>query len=162
MRVVVADTTPIRYLSEIGFLSLLPRLFEIIFIPSIVYEELQNSATPEPVRAALKPPPAWLKVVPTEATDDDPMLRFLDKGEQAALALGLSLEADLMLIDERKAAAAAARHKGLPFTGTLGILILAAQRQWLDLDDAFARLRRTNFHCSEKLLLTLLARHGKR
>ena len=55
MRVVVADTTPIRYLAEIGHLDLLPRLFETVFIPSVVYKELQHPATPQPV---LKPPPA--------------------------------------------------------------------------------------------------------
>jgi predicted nucleic acid-binding protein len=74
--------------------------------------------------------------------------------------LGLHLGADLILIDERKGAAAA-RRKGLPLTGTLGLLILAAQRQWLDLADAFASLRRTNFHCSEDLLQSLLSRYGK-
>ncbi len=160
MRVVVADTTPIRYLAAIGHLHLLPRLFGTIFVPSVVYEELQNPATPQFVRAALKPPPAWLKVVPAEVADNDPVLLALDEGEGAALTLGLSLGADLVLIDERKGAAAA-RLKGLPFTGTLGLLTLAAQRQWLDLADAFAQLRRTNFHCSEDLLRSLLSRHGK-
>jgi predicted nucleic acid-binding protein len=37
MQVIVADTTPVRYLTEIGHLDLLPRLFETISIPSIVY-----------------------------------------------------------------------------------------------------------------------------
>src|SRR3954451_16921178 len=125
MRVVVADTPPIRYLAEIGHLDLLPRLFETVFIPSVVYKELQHPATPQSVRAALKPRPAWLKVIPTEVVDEDPVLLTLDEGERAALILGLRLGADLILIDERKGAAAA-RRKGFPFTGTLGVLILAA------------------------------------
>lgn len=36
MRVVVADTSPVRYLAEIGQLGLLPRLFGGIFIPAVV------------------------------------------------------------------------------------------------------------------------------
>jgi predicted nucleic acid-binding protein len=104
MCVVVADTTPIRYLTAIGHLDLLPRLFETIFVPSVVYEELQNPATPQMVRVALKPPPAWLKVVSAEVTDD-PVLLALDEGERAALTLALSLGADLILLDERKGAA---------------------------------------------------------
>ena len=46
----------------------------------------------------------------------------LDEGEKAALTLGVTLGCSLILIDERKGAAAA-RIKGLEFTGTLGILI---------------------------------------
>jgi len=161
MRVVVADTTPARYLAEIGHLDLLPRLFETIFIPSVVYEELQHPASPQSVRAGFNPPPEWLKIVPTEVAGNDPVLVALDDGEKAALTLGLSLRADLILIDERKGAAAA-RIKGLEFTGTLGILILAAQRQWIDLAEAFARLRQTNFYCSEDLMRSLLSRRGKK
>jgi len=56
MQVVVADTTPVRYLAEIGHLDLLPRLFETIFIPSVVYEELQHPASPQIVRAVFNPP----------------------------------------------------------------------------------------------------------
>ncbi|MBV9034384.1 MAG: DUF3368 domain-containing protein [Acidobacteriaceae bacterium] len=160
MRVVVADTTPIRYLTSIGYLDLLPRLFENVLIPAVVYEELQHPATPQPVRAALKPTPTWLKVISTEVTDD-PILQVLDEGERAALTLGLRLGADLILMDERKGAAVA-RRKGLPFTGTLGILILAAERQWLDLADTFARLRQTNFHYSEDLLQSLLLQHRRK
>ena len=160
MRVVVADTTPIRYLTCVGYLDLLPRLFENVLIPAVVYEELQHPATPQPVRAALKPTPTWLKVISTEVTDD-PILQVLDEGERAALTLGLRLGADLILMDERKGAAVA-RRKGLPFTGTLGILILAAERQWLDLADAFARLRQTNFHYSEDLLQSLLLQHRRK
>lgn len=160
MQVVVADTTPVRYLAEIGHLDLLPRLFETIFIPSVVYEELQHPASPQIVRAVFNPPPAWLKIVATEVADDDPVLMALDEGEKAALTLGVTLGADLILIDERKGAAAA-RIKGLEFTGTLGILIRAAQRQWIDLADAFARLRQTNFYCSEDLMRSLLARYKK-
>ena len=55
MQVVVADTTPVRYLAEIGHLDLLPRLFETIFIPSVVYEELQHPASPQIVRAVFQP-----------------------------------------------------------------------------------------------------------
>ena len=156
MRVVVADTTSARYLAEIGYLEFLPRLFETIFIPLVVYQELQHPASPAIVRAAFNPPPRWLQIVATEAIDDDSILMALDDGEGAAPALGLSLRADLILIDERKGADA--RLKGLEFTGTLGILILAAQRQWIDLAEAFEGPRQTNFYCSENLMRSLLSR----
>jgi predicted nucleic acid-binding protein len=121
-------------------------------------KELQHPASPQSVRAVFNPPPVWLKIVVTEVADDDPVLMVLDEGEKAALTLGVNLGADLILIDERKGAAAA-KIKGLEFTGTLGILIRAAQRQWIDLGEAFARLRQTNFYCSDDLIRSLLARY---
>ena len=42
MQIVVADTTPLRYLAEIDYLDLLPRLFESIYIPAVVFRELQR------------------------------------------------------------------------------------------------------------------------
>ena len=39
MRLVVADTSPLRYLVQIDQIALLPGLFEKIFIPSVVWAE---------------------------------------------------------------------------------------------------------------------------
>ncbi len=66
---------------------------------------------------------------------DDPLLRALDDGERSAISLGLSVSADLILIDDRKGAVAA-RSKGLEVTGTLGILDLAAHRSSSDISGA--------------------------
>lgn len=158
MRIIVADTTPIRYLAEIGHLDLLPRLFETIYIPSVVYAELQQSATPPDVSNQLAPPPSWLKIVSPQNVDTDPVFLVLDEGERSALSLGVQLRADLILIDERRGAAIA-RQKGLQITGTLGILVRAARRNMVALADAIARLRKTTFRCSEELLTALLAEH---
>ena len=160
MRVIVADTTPIRYLVETGHIDLLPRLFGTVFIPSVVYGELQHPAAPLPVRSTLKTPPAWLRVMPT-ATSADPALQALDEGEKAALILGLELHADLILVDERKGAAVA-REKGFEITGALGILVIASRRELIDLEEAFALLRGTNFHFSEALLNELIHREKNR
>jgi predicted nucleic acid-binding protein len=158
MRIVVADTTPIRYLAEIGHLGTLPRLFEIVYIPSVVFHELQQPKTPLLVRRQIEAPPSWLKVASPESSDSDPALLTLDDGERDALTLGLQLKADLILIDERKAAAVA-RQRGLEVTGTLGVLVRAKQAKLLSLSEAFSRLRQTTFHCSDDLMTTLLARH---
>jgi len=47
----------------------------------------------------------------------DPALSNLDPGERAAIALGITLKADLILLDERRGNAAAT-GKGLEVTGT--------------------------------------------
>jgi len=71
----------------------------------------------------------------------------------------MALRADLILIDDRKGAAAA-RRKGFEITGTLGLLTRAAQRGLLDLAGALARLKRTNFHYRQELLDELLKKCG--
>jgi len=56
----------------------------------------------------------------------------------------MELHADVLLMDDQEGVAVA-RNKGFEVIGTLGILGRAAQRQLLDLADAFDRLKRTNF-----------------
>ena len=159
MLVVVADTTPIRYLAEIYHLDLLPRLFTTVYIPTAVYQELQQSATPPSVRSQLATSPAWLVLAP-EAPTTDPGLLALDEGERAALTLGMTLHADLILIDERKGTAAAAQ-RGFETTGTLGLLVRAARLGLVDLEDVFNRLKATTFRHNKDLLPALLAQHQK-
>jgi predicted nucleic acid-binding protein len=157
MLLVVADTSPIRYLVQIGHIMLLPQLFEKIFIPSIVYDELRHPSTPVPVRTWTNATPAWLEVLPV-VVSDDPAFQTLDDGEKSALTLGVTLGADLILIDDRKGAAVA-RKKGFEITGTLGLLTRAAERGLLDLADALALLKRTNFHYRQELLDDVLKKY---
>ena len=84
--------------------------------------------------------------------------QILDPGERAALALGLSLHATLILVDDRKAVAVAIQ-KGFEVTGTLGLLIRAAQDGLLDFPSALERLKATNFHYRQELLTALLAEY---
>ena len=43
MRLVVADTSPLNYLILIGQVEVLPVLFERVFVPQIVENELRHS-----------------------------------------------------------------------------------------------------------------------
>jgi predicted nucleic acid-binding protein len=154
---VVADTGPIRYLVEIGHIGILPRLFERVLIPSVVYDELCSPSAPAPVRDWVNALPAWLEVRPV-VVGDDPAFRSLDDGEKSALTLGMALRANLILIDDRNGAAVALQ-KGFEITGTLGLLIRSAQRGLLDLADALARLKRTNFHYRQELFDDILKKY---
>ena len=158
MRLVVADTSPIFYLLSIGQVDLLPRLFGKVFLPDAVHKELCHPAAPAMVRDWVAGFPAWLEVKQVDAIDDV-TLQPLGAGERAAITLALSLHADLILIDERKGTAVAL-GKGLDVTGTLGVLGLAARRGLVDLADAFARLKRTNFRYRQETMETLLSGQG--
>lgn len=157
MRVVVADTGPLRYLLAIGHIDIPPQLFETISIPTTVHDELRHPSAPALVRHWATTPPPWLEVLPVAPTDD-PALQILDPGERAAVTLGLSLHADLILMDDRKGVTVATQ-KGFEVIGTLGVLVRASRLGMLDFPAALARLKETNFHYRQKLIDDLLTKH---
>lgn len=159
MRLVVADTSPLRYLVQIDEIEPLPKLFDRIFVPTIVHQELSHRSAPEVVRNWIGSRPGWLEITEVYA-GDDPSLVMLDEGEKAAIALGQLISADLLLIDDRRGAGIA-RNKGFEVTDTLGILDLAARRGLVNLADAVARLRNTNFRRRDALFDALLKQHNQ-
>lgn len=160
VQVVVADTSPLHYLVLIGQIDLLSRLFAAVTIPIVVRDELLHPNTPQPVLDWATDPPPWLTVATAPAHDEQAPQR-LDPGERAAIALALALRANLMLMDDR-AGVAAARAQGLAVVGTIGILDLAGRRKLIDIGDAVARLKTTNFRYRPSLLDALLTGSGNR
>jgi len=145
---VVADSSPLIVLVNIGHVHVLPRLFGQVVIPPQVLAELERSNRPQAVREFVASRPTWLVERTPTALQPIPALHA---GELAAISLALELKADLLLIDEvRGRQAAAGRH--IPFTGTIGVLELAADRALLDLADAFERVKNTDFWISPELL----------
>jgi predicted nucleic acid-binding protein len=161
VRLIIADTGPINYLVLIGNIDLLPVLFEKVILPSAVQAELTDPDAPPSVRNWIADPPAWLEVheTPSRAFDQT-SVEGLDDGETAAIALAIALEADLLLMDDRKGVIVA-RRKGLRVTGTLGVLDLAAQRALVNFAQAVNRLRRTSFRIPEALLNSLMKKHAE-
>src|SRR4051812_43006999 len=119
MRLVVADTGPLNYLVIIGQVAILPALFERIFVPQIVQNELRHNEAPDSVRRWIAAPPSWLEIVQAEHDNSDPELLRLDEGERAAIVLAAQIGADLLLIDDRDGVNVA-RGRGFAVTGTLG------------------------------------------
>ena len=158
---VISDTTPVRYLVLIGSADLLPALYGDVLIPETVAAELQHPHTPEPVRRWMANPPAWLQITSLADLPSITLSADLDPGEYDAIRLALHRQADLVLMDERDGVEEA-RRLGLTVTGTLGILDQAAARQLIRLDEAFVRLRETNFRIDPSLLHRLLQADAKR
>lgn len=160
-RVVISDTSPLRYLVLIGQADLLPALYTEVLIPEAVADELNQPATPEPVRRWITHRPSWLQVVPLTAKHASVSLSNLDPGEHDAILLALHLKADLVLMDEREGVEEA-RRLGLTVTGTLGVLDRAAERGLIQLASAIASLRQTNFRVDPGLLDRLLTADSRR
>jgi predicted nucleic acid-binding protein len=154
VRVVVADTGPLRYLVLIDAVGLLPRMFSKVLIPEAVRAELSRPRTPEAVRAWLAAAPPWLEPHPNPTRAELPLPQ-LGGGERATIALAHAVGASVILMDDR-AGVAAARAQGFEVARTLAVLIRAAQLGLIDLSAAFARLAATNFRYPPALLEALL------
>lgn len=152
---VVSDTSPILYLLLIDRLELLPRLYQTIHIPEMVRDEMQASGAPLSLQQWIAAPPAWLEICPNP-TEDISTLQRLQAGERAAILLAISLQADLLIVDDRDARSIA-QQLGLQITGMLGILGEAAKRNWIDFPSTLDRLlQETNFRASPQLIRDLL------
>jgi hypothetical protein len=121
-----SNTSPISNLAIIGHLALLRSQFEAIWIPEAVQAELR--AVPNPSAAASIAQAFREGWITLRAVCDERIVRLLEaglhRGEAEAIALGLELPADLVLLDER-AGRSAAERLGLRVTGVLGILLRA-------------------------------------
>jgi hypothetical protein len=94
--------------------------------------------------------PPWIEVRRTAGLPDA-ALADLDPGERDAIQLAQEEQADLLLIDERRGRLEAKR-RGLATTGTLGVLLVAAQKGLIDAAAAYQQLTtKTNFRCSLEL-----------
>jgi len=155
--IVVADTSPLNYFVQIGCESVLSSLYQRVLIPPSVLDELGHAGAPKIVGEWLLDLPRWIEVRRT-AAPPDAALADLDPGEREAIQLAQEQRADLLLIDERLGRLVAKR-RGLATTGTLGVLLAAAQKGLLDAAATFQQLAaKTNFRCSPELQNTFLQR----
>jgi predicted nucleic acid-binding protein len=148
--IVIADSSPLRYLILVQEVHLLATLFGIIVIPPGVLSELTRPSTPDPVRIWMEHLPEWVKV----KSPGIPLPIFstsLDQGEREAIALAEELAADVLLADDGAARREAAQ-RNIPVQGTLGILDLAAEHDLVNFSEAIRKLAQTNFRAGGKLI----------
>lgn len=126
--IVVSDASPLIALAIIGEIDLLRRLYGEIVVPEAVYREVTNSRPFAPGAAEFRAA-AWIRA---RAVNDRLLVCALslelDPGEAEAIALAVEVDAELLLIDERRGRIAAMRL-GRRVVGVLGALIEAKQRR---------------------------------
>jgi hypothetical protein len=93
--IVVCDTTPIRHLTAIGRVDLMPTLYDSLIVLAAVWRELQAESTPADVKRSLEPRHAWMIVrSPAGLGMDVSRFASLDAGECEAIQLAIELRAD--------------------------------------------------------------------
>lgn len=129
---IISDTSPIINLAAVHHLFLLPELFNEIIIPPAVFDEItiQGKGLPgsaEVINAK------WIKIVPVKNQFFlEELKQSLDPGEAEAIAIGIELNAEYLLIDEVLGRKIAQEHHLKPL-GILGILLRAKNKNLISL-----------------------------
>ena len=119
----ISNTSPLLYLWRIHQLNWLPALFDQVWVPTAVAEELQEGrqkgySVPNPHNHG------WLEIVHPQSVPSEWLSRDLGRGELAAMALGLENPGRIVLLDDALARQIAL-GAGLEVWGTLRILLEA-------------------------------------
>jgi predicted nucleic acid-binding protein len=125
--IVVSNSSPLIALSAIGHLELLHSLYDQIWIPEAVYQEVAGANASRPGAVEIRTA-AWIT---SHLVKGNFLPRALDgelgRGEAEAIALAVERQADLLLIDERRGRKVAGRF-GIRVLGVLGVLIEAKSK----------------------------------
>jgi predicted nucleic acid-binding protein len=122
---VIANTSPIQYLHQLGELQLLSQLYGSVIVPPAVAEEIAEGRTLGHQLPDLGGLP-WLEVAAPASALLLPLAAGLGAGELGVLALGQERRGSLVILDDGRARRCA-DALGLRYTGTLGVLLKAKQ-----------------------------------
>ncbi len=153
----IADTSPLISLLLIQQLDLLERIFGEYYIPQAVLEELQGHQEIASFQKELEQ--LAFKVKYTNSVYLP--LAGIEKGETEAIYLYQELNADLLLVDDKKAREVA-ELLSIQCTGTLAVLYQAKNIQLIpELRPLFLALLLHSRYYSKKILNTLLIEIGE-
>ncbi|MEI2689766.1 MAG: DUF3368 domain-containing protein [Anaerolineae bacterium] len=160
--IVVANAGPLITLAKIDQFDLLEKLFGTVMVPHAVLEEVVRRGAAMP-GAQETMDADWLE---TRAVADDLAVSILREsigaGESEVIVLAQELNADLLLLDDALARRKAERV-GLNVIGTLGVLLLAKQRGYLEMvKPVLSELQQTDFRASTRVYEEVLARAGEK
>jgi uncharacterized protein len=151
---VVSNTTPIISLLKIGKLEILKDLYDEIYIPQEVFNEIEAGKHKKYYLNLLTF--EWIKIEQIQDRKSIAYFLDLDKGEAEAIVLATESEADLILLDE-SLGRFHAKHAGLRVTGTIGILVKAKKQGLIsELKPLILELKDKGVWFSESLIERIL------
>lgn len=147
---IICDTSCLILFDKINRLDLLKLCYNTIFV------------TPEIASEYGKQLPDWI-VIKKVANQSHQLIleQILGAGESSAIALGFELPHSLIVVDDLKARKVA-KSLNLQITGSLGILVKAKQKGYVDrLGPVLDDIQQTDFRISEKILHRILSLVGE-
>jgi len=157
---IVSNTTPIIPLLKLNRLELLQKLYQQIYIPSAVFNEIEAGRKKGYYQDLSKID--WINIA--EIQDKQAVKYFLDldSEEAEAIVLATEIKADLIILDE-KLGRFHAKHADLKVTGTIGVMIKAKSKGFIDeLKPLLNELTDKDVWISEKLKIEILKAVGEK
>lgn len=161
--IVVSDTSTITNLAAVGLLELLQQLYDRVIIPKAVYDEMVGVRDLVPGKLEVQTL-SWIETKPVVDIQRLQELQDkLDLGEAEAIVLALELNADLLLIDERRGRKVASQFGIKKITGLLGVLLEAKRKKLIPemkpiVDELITQ---NNFRVSTRLYSRVLQAAGE-
>lgn len=155
----VSGTGPLIALAVVELLSVLNQLFDVVYLPEIVYKEATIDATKPGAQAIIKAAKhAWFKIEKITLSDKFEILaQLLDPGEAAAIALAKQKKS-VLLIDEKKGRHVAENHD-VVVIGAAAILIKAKNKKLISqVKPFFEKLITHGYRFSPNLIEEVLRR----
>jgi hypothetical protein len=123
---IVVNTSPWIFLSVCGQISLLEKLYNEVYIPASVRDEIMSGGRQGIGVRELELSP-WIKIEKASDPEKIKLLYELEQGEAEVIILAKEKGIDQVLIDE-KVARMQAKVLGLKVIGTLGLLLKAKRK----------------------------------
>lgn len=160
IRSVVINASPLITLCRSQLHGLLPQLFEAVYVPDEVWQEVVNGGKDDPA-SFIVPTLDWLQHLPSVEIALDIQRWNLGAGESAVMHHARELMADRAILDDA-AARRCARSINVAMTGTCGVIVLAKRRGLLPMaETAFRQLQLAGLWLSEELITALLQEVGE-
>jgi predicted nucleic acid-binding protein len=156
----IVDATPVIILAKIGLLDLLTHLARAGLLPSPVVREFAAAPWQIPARNAVET--GWGKVVAVRYIRVAVRSAgLLDLGEQSVLTLALQRPGARVVLDDGQARKTAQRL-GLPMVGTVGVIVVAKQRELIStVAPLFDAIRAAGIYAGDDLLSQVAASVGE-
>ena len=150
--IAISNTSPLILLDKIGHLWILGKLFQrVIVSPAVDAEWLRPGGYRPPECLSLE------SLTPAASDIYRELSQKIDKGEAEAIALFSTMKADFLLLDDLKGRQVA-KSKRFPVVGTLGILVSAKQKGFINnLKTTLEALQRQRFYITDEVLKKALA-----
>ena len=147
----VVNSSPLIYLAHSGLIPLLEIAGSPVRVPDAVAAEIRRRGPEDPTARALREVP-WLEVISPKEPHPRVALWNLGPGESAVLSWALDHPGCLAILDDR-AGRRCAELLGIPFIGTLGLVLRAKRMGQVDAARPLVhRLREAGMYLSDRVL----------
>ncbi len=159
---IISNASPLIYLSKLGRLGLLKKLFTSILIPEEVCKEIlkgkeEKFADALVIEEAIKK--GWIKIKSVEKDKElEKFVPELDLGEVALISLAKKLKPSLVLVDDASARAIAESF-GFNVKGTLYVILIAYRKSLINKKEALELINKLllfGFRISQELYIQLI------